>query len=68
MVQTYNAAEALPNLVNPFWMLPLIGILKVRARDLVGYGLIQLVVNSALVLLLTWFLARTLAYVPPMMP
>lgn len=68
IVQTYNAAEALPNLVNPFWMLPLIGILKMRARDLVGYGLIQLLVNSVLVLFLAWFLARTLAYVPPMMP
>lgn len=68
IVQTYNAAEALPNLVNPFWMLPLIGILKVRARDLVGYGLIQLAVNSVLVLFLTWFFARTLAYLPPMMP
>jgi short-chain fatty acids transporter len=68
IVQTYNVAEALPNLVNPFWMLPLIGILKVRARDLVGYGLIQLLVNSALVLFLTWFFARTLAYVPPMTP
>ena len=25
VVQIYNAAEALPNLVNPFWMLPLLG-------------------------------------------
>jgi short subunit fatty acids transporter len=23
-VQIYNASEALPNLVNPFWMLPLL--------------------------------------------
>jgi len=67
VVQTYNAAEALPNLINPFWMLPLLGILKVRARDLVGYGLIQLVVNTILVLFLTWFLARTFVYVPPIM-
>ena len=68
MVQTYNAAEALPNLVNPFWMLPLLGILKVRARDLVGYGLIQLMVNTVLVFFLTWFLARTLPYVSPAIP
>jgi short-chain fatty acids transporter len=26
-VNVYNAAEALPNLINPFWMLPLLGIL-----------------------------------------
>ncbi len=31
-VQVYNAAEALPNLINPFWMLPLLGVLGLRAR------------------------------------
>ncbi len=68
VVQVYNAAEALPNLVNPFWMLPLLGILKVKARDLVGFGLLQLMVNSVLVLFLAWLLAFTLPYVPPLSP
>lgn len=68
VVQIYNAAEALPNLINPFWMLPLLGILKVRARDLVGYGLLQLAVNSVLVTFLMWFLARTFAYTAPVIP
>jgi len=39
VVQIYNASESLPNLINPFWMLPLLGILKLRARDLAGYGI-----------------------------
>jgi len=65
VVQVYNTAEALPNLINPFWMLPLLGILKVRARDLVGYGLLYLVVNTALVLFFMWLFAETLAYVAP---
>ena len=68
VVQIYNAAEALPNLVNPFWMLPLLGILKVKARDLVGYGLLQLAVNTVLVLFLMWFFARTFAFVPAAIP
>jgi short-chain fatty acids transporter len=68
VVEIYNTAEALPNLVNPFWMLPLLGILKVRARDLVGYGLIYLVVNTTLVLFCVWFFARTFAYVPVVAP
>jgi short-chain fatty acids transporter len=68
VVQIYNTAEALPNLVNPFWMLPLLGILKVRARDLIGYGLLYLLVNSVLVLFLMWFFARTLPYIPPAIP
>nr|BFE94172.1 hypothetical protein GCM10020185_47080 [Pseudomonas brassicacearum subsp. brassicacearum] len=36
-VQIYNAAEALPNLINPFYMLPLLGVLGLKARDLIGF-------------------------------
>ena len=50
VVQIYNAAEALPNLINPFWMLPLLGLLKVKARDLIGYGMLYFMVNFVLVL------------------
>jgi short-chain fatty acids transporter len=66
VVQIYNAAEALPNLVNPFWMLPLLGILRVKARDLIGYSTLYLMVLLPVVFFLCWFLARTIAFVPPM--
>jgi short-chain fatty acids transporter len=56
-VQIYNAAEALPNLINPFWMLPLMGILRVRARDLAGYSILQLLFHAPIVLLLCWLFA-----------
>jgi len=56
-VQIYNAAEALPNLINPFWMLPLMGILGVRARDLAGYSILQLLFHAPIVLLLCWVFA-----------
>src|SRR6266853_1486398 len=65
VVQIYNTSEALPNLINPFWMLPLLGLLKVRARDLIGYGLVYFLVNSVLVLFFMWFFSRTLPYVAP---
>jgi len=67
-VQIYNAAEALPNLINPFWMLPLMGILNVRARDLAGYSILQLIFHTPVVLLLCWLFARTLPYIPPVVP
>ena len=53
-VQVYNAAEALPNLINPFWMLPLLGILKLRARDVIGFTMLQFIVHVPVVLLLLW--------------
>jgi short-chain fatty acids transporter len=59
VVQIYNAAEALPNLINPFWMLPLMGILNVRAWELAGFSILQLLVNLPLVFLLCWALSYT---------
>ena len=68
VVQIYNTSEALPNLINPFWMLPLLGLLKVKARDLIGYGMLYFMVNFVVVLFLMWFFARTFSYVPPVLP
>jgi short-chain fatty acids transporter len=65
VVQIYNAGEALPNLINPFWMLPMLGILGLRARDLVGFTFVQFIVNLPLVLGLLWLLGTTLTYQPP---
>lgn len=67
-VQVYNAAEALPNLINPFWMLPLLGVLSLKARDIVGFTFLQLIVHVPLVLFMLWFFAQTLTFVPPIHP
>ncbi|MCP2055221.1 UNVERIFIED_ORG: short-chain fatty acids transporter [Pseudomonas fluorescens] len=67
-VQIYNAAEALPNLINPFYMLPLLGVLRLKARDLIGFSFVQLLVHTPLVLFLLWALGTTLKYLPPVMP
>lgn len=56
-VQVYNAAEALPNLINPFWMLPLLGVLGLKARDIVGFCFTQLIFHIPVVLFLLWILA-----------
>lgn len=67
-VQIYNAAEALPNLINPFYMLPLLGVLGLKARDLIGFSFVQFIVHVPLVLGLLWALGTTLGYVAPIMP
>ena len=68
VVQTYNATEALANLIHPFWMLPLLGILGLKARDIVGYSTLQFVVHVPVVLFLVWILNYTLTYVAPILP
>jgi len=67
VVQIYNASEALPNLLNPFWMLPLLGILKVKARDLIGYSVLQLAFHVPLVFFLCWLFSLIIPFVPPIM-
>jgi short-chain fatty acids transporter len=67
MVQVYNAAEALPNFINPFWMLPLMGLTGVKARDLAGYSTLQLIFHAPVVLLMLWLLGKTMPYVPPIL-
>ena len=68
VVQVYNAAEALPNLINPFWMLPLLGILSIKARDIVGFTFLQLIFHVPIVLFMVWLFAGTLTYAPPVFP
>jgi short-chain fatty acids transporter len=67
VVQIYNAAEALPNLLNPFWMLPLLGMLHMKARDLVGYSVLQLMFHIPLVFFLCWLFAKFIPFVAPIM-
>jgi short-chain fatty acids transporter len=67
VVQVYNAAEALPNFINPFWMLPLLGLTGVKARDLAGYSILQLIFHVPVVLIMLWILAKTIPYVSPIM-
>ena len=46
-------------------MLPLLGILKIRARNIVSYAILQLSVQAPVVFFLCWFFARHLEFVPP---
>ncbi|MFB8005110.1 short-chain fatty acid transporter [Nocardia sp. NPDC056000] len=67
-VQIYNVAEALPNLINPFFMVPLLAVLRLRARDLMGFTVLQFVIHLPVVLLLVRLLGTTFDYVPPILP
>jgi short-chain fatty acids transporter len=47
-------------------MLPLLGLLGVKARDIVGYTTLQLIVHVPLVFFLCWLFAQYIPYIPPM--
>lgn len=67
-VMVYNIAETLPNFINPFWMLPLLGILGLKSKDLIGYTSIQFFIHFPIVMLLAAILMATFSYHPPILP
>jgi short-chain fatty acids transporter len=62
VVACYDLGEALANLVQPFWMLPVLALLGLRARDVMGYTFVVFLVLLPLVLLMTGLLGATLPY------
>ena len=62
VVGSYNLGEALANLIQPFFMLPMLGVLGLRARDVMGYTFVVFLGLTPVVLLLVTLLGRTLGY------
>jgi short-chain fatty acids transporter len=62
IVSAYDLGEALANLVQPFWMLPILGLFHLRARDVMGYTFIVFLALLPVVLVLVTVLGLTLGY------
>jgi short-chain fatty acids transporter len=62
VVASYDLGEALANLVQPFWMLPVLGMFQLRARDVMGYTFVVFLALVPVVLILVTVLGRTLGY------
>jgi short-chain fatty acids transporter len=62
VVSAYDLGEALANLVQPFWMLPTLGLFHLGARDVMGYTLVVFLVLVPVVLVLVTVLGATLGY------
>lgn len=57
MVVNYDLGEAIANLLQPFWMLPVLALLGLKARDIMGYTYVVALVLLPLVMLLVTILA-----------
>jgi short-chain fatty acids transporter len=62
VVAAYDLGEALANLLQPFWMLPILGLFQLKARDVMGYTFVVFLALLPVVLLLVTLLGRTLPY------
>lgn len=66
-VQLFNVVS-MPLLINPFFMLPLVGILGLKARDIVGFTFLQFLWHVPVMLFLLWLFTGGLPYTPPVIP
>ncbi|MGV9271072.1 short-chain fatty acid transporter [Kitasatospora sp. NPDC003701] len=62
MVVVYDLGEASANLLQPFWMLPTLAILGLKARDIMGYTFAMFLALFPAVLVLVTVFARTLPF------
>jgi short-chain fatty acids transporter len=62
VVSAYDLGEALANLLQPFWMLPILGLFKLGARDVMGYTIVVFLALTPVVLILVTLLGMTLHY------
>jgi short-chain fatty acids transporter len=62
VVAAYDLGEALANLLQPFWMLPILGMFGLRARDVMGYTFVVFLALTPVVILLVTVLGLTLRY------
>ena len=61
-VAVYDLGEAVANLVQPFWMLPILGLFGLRARDIMGYTFLVFLVLTPVVMLMVTLFGMTLHY------
>jgi len=62
VVAVYDLGEALANLLQPFWMLPVLGLLGLKARDVMGYTMLVFLALLPVVLVQVTLLGATLPY------
>jgi short-chain fatty acids transporter len=62
VVSAYDLGEALANLIQPFWMLPILGLFRLGARDVMGYTMVVFFALTPVVLILVTLLGMTLRY------
>ncbi len=55
-IVAYGAGDMWTNMFQPFWAIPLLGLTKIRARDILGYTVIVLIVLTPVFALTLYFL------------
>lgn len=55
-IMALSYGDAWTNMLQPFWALPLLGIMNLRARDIIGYTTFVMLVTGPVILICLWLL------------
>lgn len=56
VIMALSYGDAWTNMLQPFWALPLLGIMNLRAKDIIGYTALVMLVTGPLIMLLLYLL------------
>lgn len=68
LLVVFNGSEALTNFLNPFWMLPFLGILALKPKNVFGYTLMYFLFLAPVTIAALWFFGLSIPYLPPVIP
>lgn len=68
ILMVFNGSETLTNFINPFWMLPLLGMLCLKPKNVIGHTFIYFIFLAPVMLITLWLLSFSLSYIPPVFP
>lgn len=55
IIVAFSYGDAWTNMLQPFWALPLLGIMELEAREIVGYTVLLMVISGPLMMLILGF-------------
>lgn len=57
----YGAGEAVSNMIQPFWMLPVLAIMGLKARHIIGFGMTLFLIMMPVTIALSVALGLTVS-------
>ncbi|MFB6374288.1 MAG: TIGR00366 family protein, partial [Bradymonadaceae bacterium] len=51
-IMAFSWGDAWTNMLQPFWALPLLGIMDLEARDIIGYTALVMLVTGPVIMVL----------------
>ena len=55
-IMAFSYGDQWTNMIQPFWALPLLGVMRLRAQQVVGYAAVLMLAATPIFLLALWIM------------